>query len=214
MNKAIIGKKLGMSQVFTEDGIVIPVTVVEAGPCPVVQKKTVDKDGYDAVQVAFGSYKDDKRADKLTNKPLKGHYAKAGVKPMRTLKEFRLDVCAAYEVGGAITCDVFAAGDKVDVVGTSKGHGFTGAIKRWNQHCGPMAHGSGYHRGVGSLSANSTPSRVFKNKKMSGHWGNERVTVQNLTVVKVDKDRNLILVKGAVPGPKGGTVVVKTSSKA
>ena len=214
MNKAIIGKKLGMSQVFTEDGIVIPVTVVEAGPCPVVQKKTVDKDGYDAVQVAFGSYKDDKRADKLTNKPLKGHYAKAGVKPMRTLKEFRLDDCAAYEVGGAITCDVFAAGDKVDVVGTSKGHGFTGAIKRWNQHCGPMAHGSGYHRGVGSLSANSTPSRVFKNKKMSGHWGNERVTVQNLTVVKVDKDRNLILVKGAVPGPEGGTVVVKTSSKA
>ena len=214
MNKAIIGKKLGMSQVFTEDGIVIPVTVVEAGPCPVVQKKTVDKDGYDAVQVAFGSYKDDKRADKLTNKPLKGHYAKAGVKPMRTLKEFRLDDCAAYEVGGAITCDVFAAGDKVDVVGTSKGHGFTGAIKRWNQHCGPMAHGSGYHRGVGSLSANSTPSRVFKNKKMSGHWGNKRVTVQNLTVVKVDKDRNLILVKGAVPGPKGGTVVVKTSSKA
>ena len=214
MNKAIIGKKLGMSQVFTEDGIVIPVTVVEAGPCPVVQKKTVDKDGYDAVQVAFGSYKDDKRADKLTNKPLKGHYAKAGVKPMRTLKEFRLDDCAAYEVGGAITCDVFAAGDKVDVVGISKGHGFTGAIKRWNQHCGPMAHGSGYHRGVGSLSANSTPSRVFKNKKMSGHWGNERVTVQNLTVVKVDKDRNLILVKGAVPGPKGGTVVVKTSSKA
>ena len=214
MNKAIIGKKLGMSQVFTEDGIVIPVTVVEAGPCPVVQKKTVDKDGYDAVQVAFGSYKDDKRADKLTNKPLKGHYAKAGVKPMRTLKEFRLDDCAAYEVGGAITCDVFAAGDKVDVVGTSKGHGFTGAIKRWNQHCGPMAHGSGYHRGVGSLSANSTPSRVFKNKEMSGHWGNERVTVQNLTVVKVDKDRNLILVKGAVPGPKGGTVVVKTSSKA
>lgn len=214
MNKAIIGKKLGMSQVFTEDGIVIPVTVVEAGPCPVVQKKTVDKDGYDAVQVAFGSYKDDKRADKLTNKPLKGHYAKAGVKPMRTLKEFRLDDCAVYEVGGAITCDVFAAGDKVDVVGTSKGHGFTGAIKRWNQHCGPMAHGSGYHRGVGSLSANSTPSRVFKNKKMSGHWGNERVTVQNLTVVKVDKDRNLILVKGAVPGPKGGTVVVKTSSKA
>ena len=214
MNKAIIGKKLGMSQVFTEDGIVIPVTVVEAGPCPVVQKKTVDKDGYDAVQVAFGSYKDDKRADKLTNKPLKGHYAKAGVKPMRTLKEFRLDDCSAYEVGGAITCDVFAAGDKVDVVGTSKGHGFTGAIKRWNQHCGPMAHGSGYHRGVGSLSANSTPSRVFKNKKMSGHWGNERVTVQNLTVVKIDKDRNLILVKGAVPGPKGGTVVVKTSSKA
>ena len=209
MNKAIIGKKLGMSQVFTEDGIVIPVTVVEAGPCPVVQKKIVDKDGYDAVQVAFGSIK-----EKNVNKPVKGHFAKAGVPVRRTLKEFRLDDCSALEVGGVITCDVFAAGDKVDVVGTSKGHGFTGAIKRWNQHCGPMAHGSGYHRGVGSLSANSTPSRVFKNKKMSGHWGNERVTVQNLTVVKVDKERNLLLVKGAVPGPKGGTVVVKTSCKA
>lgn len=209
MNKAIIGKKLGMSQVFTEDGIVIPVTVVEAGPCPVVQKKTVDKDGYDAVQVAFGSIK-----EKNVNKPVKGHFAKAGVAVKRTLKEFRLDDCAAYEVGGSIICDVFAEGDKVDVVGTSKGKGFTGAIKRWNQHCGPMAHGSGYHRGVGSLSANSTPSRVFKNKKMSGHWGNERVTVQNLTVVKVDKERNLLLVKGAIPGPKGGTVVVKTSCKA
>ena len=209
MNKAIIGKKLGMSQVFTEDGIVIPVTVVEAGPCPVVQKKTVDKDGYDAVQVAFGSIK-----EKNVNKPVKGHFKKANVEVKRWLKEFRLDDCSSLEVGSAITCDVFAEGDKVDVVGTSKGKGFTGAIKRWNQHCGPMAHGSGYHRGVGSLSANSTPSRVFKNKKMSGHWGNERVTVQNLTVVKVDKDRNLILVKGAVPGPKGGTVVVKTSSKA
>ena len=213
MNKAIIGKKLGMSQVFTEDGIVIPVTVVEAGPCPVVQKKTVDKDGYDAVQVAFGSYKDDKRADKLTNKPLKGHYAKAGVKPMRTLKEFRLDDCAAYEVGGAITCDVFAAGDKVDVVGTSKGHGFTGAIKRWNQHCGPMAHGSKYHRHAGSNGPATSPGRVFKGKKMPGQMGNVRVTVQNLEVVRVDADNNLILGKGAVPGAKKGLVMLKETVK-
>ena len=209
MNKAIIGKKLGMSQVFEEDGTVIPVTVVEAGPCPVVQKKAVDKDGYEAVQVAFGSIK-----EKNVNKPVKGQFKKAGVEVRRYLRELRLDDCGAYEVGSSITCDVFAAGDKVDVVGTSKGKGFTGAIKRWNQHCGPMAHGSGYHRGVGSLSANSTPSRVFKNKKMSGHWGNERVTVQNLTVVRVDKERNLLLVKGAIPGPKGGMVVVKTSCKA
>ncbi len=209
MNKAIIGKKLGMSQVFEEDGTVIPVTVVEAGPCPVVQKKTVDKDGYEAVQVAFGSIK-----EKNVNKPVKGQFKKAGVEVRRYLRELRLEDCGAYEVRSSISCDVFAAGDKVDVGGTSKGKGFPGAIKRWNQHCGPMAHGSGYHRGVGSLSANSTPSRVFKNKKMSGHWGNERVTVQNLTVVRVDKERNLLLVKGAIPGPKGGMVVVKTSCKA
>ena len=213
MNKAIIGKKLGMSQVFTEDGIVIPVTVVEAGPCPVVQKKPVDQDGYDPVQVAFGSYKDDKRADKLTNNPLKGHYAKAGVKPMRTLKEFRLDDCAAYEVGGAITCDVFAAGDKVDVVGTSKGHGFNGAIKRWNQHCGPMAHGSKFHRHQGSNGSATTPGRVFKGKGMPGHMGHVQVTVKNLTVVKVDAENNLILVKGAVPGPKKSLVTVKETTK-
>lgn len=209
MNKAIIGKKLGMSQIFVEDGTVIPVTVVQAGPCPVVQKKTLDKDGYEAVQVAFGDVK-----EKNVNKAVKGHFKKAGVAVRRHLRELKLDDCASLEVGANITCDVFAEGDKVDVSGISKGHGFTGAIKRWNQHCGPMAHGSGYHRGVGSLSANSTPSRVFKNKKMSGHWGNEKVTVQNLTVVKVDKERNLLMIKGAIPGNKGGIVTVKTSYKA
>lgn len=209
MNKAIIGKKLGMSQIFTEDGTVIPVTVVEAGPCPVVQKKTQEKDGYSALQIAFGDIK-----VKNVTKPVKGHFKKAGVAPKRHLREIKVDNADAIEVGSSITCDVFAAGDKVDVVGISKGKGFTGAIKRWNQHCGPMAHGSGYHRGVGSLSANSTPSRVFKNKKMSGHWGNERVTVQNLTVVRVDKERNLLLIKGAIPGNKGGIVTVKNSYKA
>lgn len=208
MNKAIIGTKLGMSQVFTPDGKVIPVTVVQAGPCPVVQKKTVEKDGYEAVQVAYGAVK-----AKRVNKPVAGHYKKAGVEPRKVLKEFKLDGAAAYELGQEIKCDVFAAGDLVDVVGTSKGHGFTGAIKRWNHHCGPMAHGSGYHRGVGSMSANSSPSRVFKNKKMSGQWGNERVTVKNLTIVKVDAARNLLLVKGAVPGAKGGIVVVKQTIK-
>ena len=209
MNKAIIGKKLGMSQIFAEDGTVIPVTVVEAGPCPVVQKKTQEKDGYSAIQVAFGEIK-----AKNVTKPVKGHFEKAGVAPKRHLRELKVDNAESIEVGSNITCDVFAVGDKVDVVGVSKGKGFTGAIKRWSQHCGPMAHGSGYHRGVGSLSANSTPSRVFKNKKMSGHWGNERVTVQNLTVVRVDKERNLLLIKGAIPGNKGGLVTVKSSCKA
>ena len=168
-----------------------------------------EKDGYSALQIAFGDIK-----VKNVTKPVKGHFEKAGVAPKRHLREIKVDNADAIEVGSSITCDVFAAGDKVDVVGISKGKGFTGAIKRWNQHCGPMAHGSGYHRGVGSLSANSTPSRVFKNKKMSGHWGNERVTVQNLTVVRVDKERNLLLIKGAIPGNKGGIVTVKNSYKA
>lgn len=209
MNKAIIGTKLGMSQVFTADGKVIPVTVVEAGPCPVVQLKTTEKDGYQAIQVAYGSIK-----DKNVNKPVKGHFAVAKVTPMRHLREFGLADCSGYKVGDEIKCDVFTEGEKVDVTGTSKGKGFAGAVKRWNHHIGPKAHGSGYHRGVGSMSANSTPSRVFKNKKMSGHLGNERVTVQNLTVVKVDKERNLILIKGAVPGPKGSVVIVKNGVKA
>ncbi|MGN0797056.1 MAG: 50S ribosomal protein L3 [Christensenellales bacterium] len=204
MNKAIIGKKLGMSQIFAKDGKVIPVTVVEAGPCPVVQKKTLEKDGYEAVQLAYGDVK-----EKNVNKPIKGHYKKAGVAVRKVLKELKLDNIDSLEVGQEIKCDVFAEGDVVDVVGTSKGHGFTGVVKRWNHHCGPMAHGSGYHRGVGSMGANSSPSRVFKNKKMSGQWGNERVTVKNLTVVKVDANRNLLLIKGAIPGAKGGIVVVK-----
>ncbi|MCI7401950.1 MAG: 50S ribosomal protein L3 [Christensenella sp.] len=209
MNKAIIGKKLGMSQIFTADGIVIPVTVVEAGPCPVVQKKTQEKDGYDALQVAFGDAK-----EKNVTKPLMGKFKKAGIAPKKVLKEIKVDNVESYELGQVIDCSVFAEGDLVDVIGTSKGHGFTGAVKRWNHHIGPKAHGSGYHRGVGSMSANSSPSRVFKNKKMAGHWGNERVTVQNLTVARVDAARNLLLIKGAVPGAKGGIVVIRTAVKA
>ncbi len=209
MNKAIIGKKLGMSQIFTADGIVIPVTVVEAGPCPVIQKKTQEKDGYNALQVAFGDAK-----EKNVTKPVAGHFKKANVAPKKVLKELPIDNVDAYEIGQEITASIFAEGDHVDVVGTSKGKGFAGAVKRWNHHIGPKAHGSGYHRGVGSMSANSSPSRVFKNKKMAGHLGNERVTVQNLTVARVDAARNLLLIKGAIPGAKGGIVVVKQSVKA
>ena len=204
-----MGTKLGMSQVFSQDGTVIPVTVVLAGPCPVVQIKNAEKDGYAAIQIGYGAIK-----EKNVVKPVKGHFDKAKVKPMRKLRELRLADCSAYSVGDEIKCSIFAAGEKVDVTGTSKGKGFAGAVKRWNHHIGPKAHGSGYHRGVGSMGACSTPSRVFKNKKMSGHLGNERVTVQNLTVVKVDTERNLILIKGAVPGPKGGFVVVRDSVKA
>ena len=209
MNKAIMGTKLGMSQVFNADGTVIPVTVVLAGPCPVVQIKNTEKDGYDAIQIAYGAIK-----EKNVVKPVKGHFDVAKARPMRKLRELRPADCSAYKVGDEIKCGIFAAGEKVDVTGTSKGKGFAGAVKRWNHHIGPKAHGSGYHRGVGSMGACSTPSRVFKNKKMSGHLGNERVTVQNLTVVKVDTERNLILIKGAVPGPKGGFVVVRDSVKA
>ena len=213
MKKGIVGKKIGMTQIFTEDGRLIPVTVIEAGPCPVVQKKTIEKDGYEAIQVGFDTYAEN-RAEKLVNKPLKGHFAKAEVAPTRKLRELRLDDCSAYNVGDEVKVDVFAAGDKIDVTGTSKGHGFTGVIQRWNQHTGPMAHGSKYHRGVGSMGANSTPSRVFKNKHMSGHYGVDRVTVQNLSVVRVDTERNLLLVRGNVPGPNGGTLVIRDSVKA
>ena len=209
MQKGIIGKKIGMTQIFDEKGNVVPVTVIEAGPCIVTQKKTVENDGYDAVQLGYG----DQKANRVT-KPLKGHFAKANVAPCRKLRELRLEDCSAYNVGDEVKVDVFAAGDKVDITGTSKGHGFTGAIARWNHHTGPMAHGSKYHRGVGSLSANSTPSRVFKNKKMSGHYGVDRVTTQNMSVVRVDAERNLLLVRGAVPGPKGGTLVIRDSVKA
>lgn len=208
MNKAILGKKLGMSQIFTADGTMIPVTVVEAGPCCIVQVKTADKDGYDAVKVGFGSVK-----EKNVNKPTAGQYKQAGVAPRKYMREFRFADCSSYAVGGEIKCDVFAAGDHVDVVGTSKGRGYTGTIQRWNTHCGPKAHGSGYHRGVGSLSANSSPSRVFKNKKMPGQYGHERVTVQNLEVVKVDAARNIILIAGGIPGPKDSLVIVKESLK-
>ena len=213
MKKGIVGKKIGMTQIFTEDGRLIPVTVIEAGPCPVVQKKTVEKDGYEAIQVGFDAYAPN-RAEKLVNKPLKGHFAKAEVAPTRKLRALRLEDCSAYNVGDVVKVDVCAAGDKIDVTGTSKGHGFTGVIQRWNQHTGPMAHGSKYHRGVGSMGANSTPSRVFKNKHMSGHYGVDRVTVQNLSVVRVDTERNLLLVRGNVPGPNGGTLVIRDSVKA
>ena len=213
MKKAIVGKKIGMTQIFTEDGRLVPVTVIEAGPCTVVQTKTVETDGYNAVRVGYGDLTEN-RAKKLLNKPELGLFAKTGVSAKRTLREFRFEDCSSYKVGDEIKVDQFASGEKIDITGTSKGHGFTGAIQRWNQHTGPMAHGSKYHRGVGSLSANSDPSRVFKNKHMSGHYGVDRVTVQNLEVVKVDAERNLLMVKGAVPGPNGGLLIVRDAIKA
>ena len=192
MYKAIIGKKLGMTQIFSEDGKVIPVTVVVAGPCPVIQLKTIEKDGYSAVKLGFDEVK-----EATLNKPEAGQFKKAGVAPQRVLKEFRFDDVSAYEVGKSVTVDVFAEGDKVDVVGTTKGHGFSGVIKRWNQARLRMTHGTGpVHREVGSMGANSSPSRVFKNKHMPGQYGNERVTVQNLEIVKVDTNRNVLLLKG------------------
>jgi large subunit ribosomal protein L3 len=208
MKKAILGKKIGMTQMFRTDGTMIPVTVIEAGPCPVVQKKTVGTDGYDAVQVGYGELR-----EKLSNKPRTGHCAKAGVKPLRYMREFKLDDTASYEVGQVIKADSFAEGDKVDVRAKSKGKGFQGVIKRHNQHRSKMTHGSHYHRGVGSLSACSSPSRVFKSKNMPGHMGSENVTVQNLEIVRVDVERNLLLVKGAVPGPKGGLVALTSTVK-
>jgi len=218
MNKAIVGKKLGMSQVFTAEGEVIPVTVVQAGPCPVIQVKTVEKDGYQAIKVAYQPAVarkvsgDAKASYKGVNRPTKGQYDKAGVEPMRYMRELKID--GDYAVGQVISCDVFQENDKVDVVGHTRGRGYTGVIQRWNHHRLPMSHGAGpVHREVGSMAANSDPSRVFKNKKMAGQYGNERVTIQNLTVVRVDAARNLLLIKGAIPGPKGGLVVVKTTVK-
>ena len=209
MNKAIIGKKIGMTQIFSPEGKLVPVTVIEAGPCPVVQKKTVETDGYEAVQLGFSL----KKAKRVT-KPEKGHFAKAGVEATRVLKEFRLENAAELNLGDVITVDTFAEGDKIDVTGTSKGHGYAGTVKRFGTHRGPMAHGSKYHRGPGSMGACSTPSKVMKGKKLPGHMGVEKVTVQNLDVVRVDAERNLLLVKGAVPGPKGGYVTVKNAVKA
>ena len=213
MKKAIVGKKIGMTQIFTDDGRLVPVTVVEAGPCKVVQKKTTESDGYDAVQVGFDTYAEN-RAKKLVNKPMAGHFKKADVAPTRYLREFRLDNVAELEVGSELTVAQFDEGEKIDVSGTTKGHGYTGAIQRWNQHTGPMAHGSKYHRGVGSMSANSDPSRVFKNKHMAGHYGVERVTIQNLSIVQVDAERSLLLVRGAVPGPKEGLLLIRNTCKA
>ena len=212
MKKAIVGKKIGMTQVFTDDGRLVPVTVVEAGPCKVVQKKSVESDGYAAVQVGFDAIPEN-RAKKLVSKPLKGHFQKAGVAATRYLRELRLDNAAELEVGSDLTVTQFIPGDKIDVCGVTRGRGFTGAIYRWNQHTGPMAHGSKYHRGVGSMSANSDPSRVFKNKHMPGHYGVERVTVQNLEIVRIDTERNLLLIKGAVPGPNGGLLLVRNAVK-
>ena len=212
MKKAIVGKKIGMTQVFTDDGRLVPVTVVEAGPCKVVQKKSVESAGYSAVQVGFDTLPEN-RAKKLINKPMAGHFKKAGVAPARFVRELRLDNAAELEVGNDLTVEQFQAGDKIDVSGVTRGRGFTGAIYRWNQHTGPMAHGSKYHRGVGSMSANTDPARVFKNKHMPGHYGVERVTVQNLEIVKIDTERNLLLIKGAVPGPNGGLLLVRNSVK-
>ena len=199
MNKAIIGKKIGMTQIFSPEGKLIPVTVIEAGPCPVVQKKTTENDGYEAVQLGFAVKK-----AKRVNKPEKGHFAKAGVEATRVLKEFKLDNAAELNLGDVIKVDTFAEGDKIDVTGTSKGHGYAG----------PMAHGSKYHRGPGSMGACSTPSKVMKGKKLPGHMGVDKVTILNLDVVRVDAERNLLLVKGAVPGPRGGYVSVRNAVKA
>ncbi len=210
MEKAIIGKKLGMTQVFTEDGRVQPVTVIEAGPCYVTQIKTTEKDGYNSVQVAFGEIK-----AKNVNKCQSGAFKKADVEPKRVMKEFKYNDITKFALGQEIKADMFSEGDIVDVTGTSKGHGFTGVIKRWNQARLKMTHGVGpVHREVGSMGANSTPSRVFKGKKMPGHYGHETITVQNLKVVRVDADRNIILVKGAIPGPNESIVTIKSAAKA
>ena len=209
MKKAIIGKKLGMTQLFDNNGNVVPVTVIEAGPCVVAQKKTIENDGYEAVQIGYG----DLKASKV-NKPMKGHFAKGDVAPKKVLREFRFDDISAMNVGDLIKADIFAEGDSVDVRGTSKGKGYAGVIKRWNFGRLKESHGTGpVHRHGGSLGV-IDPARVFKGKKMAGHLGAERVTVQNLSVVKVDAEKNIIAVKGAVPGPKGGIVVLFDSVKA
>ena len=208
MQKAILAKKLGMTQIFDENGKVIPVTVIEAGPNPVIQKKTVENDGYSAAQVGFIDIK-----DKKANKPKKGHFAKAGVSPKRYLREFRLDDVSAYNLGDEIKADIFEAGEKIDVTGITKGKGFAGTVKRWGTHRGPMTHGSGYHRGPGSMGMCSSPGRVFKGKRLPGHMGVERVTIQNLSVVRIDIDQNIILVKGGLPGPKGGLLILKNTVK-
>ena len=209
MKKGIIGKKIGMTQIFDEIGNVIPVTVIEAGPCVVAQKKTVETDGYDAVQLGFMDVK-----EKHLNKAEKGHFEKAGVAYKKHLKEFRLDDCSAINAGDVITVDTFAVGDKVDVTGITKGRGYTGAIKRWNLHKLRMTHGVGpVHRQSGSMGV-IDPARIFKNKKMAGQYGNEQVTVLNLNVVKIDSEKNLIAIKGAIPGAKGGIVFIRNSVKA
>lgn len=209
MKKAIVAKKIGMTQVFAENGLLIPVTVLEAGPCVVTQVKTVENDGYEAIQVGFGDVKVNK-----VNKPMKGHFDKASVEPKKVLKELRLDSIEGMTVGTELKADVFAAGDKVDATGISKGKGYQGPVKRHGQHTGPVSHGSKFHRAVGSMSSATTPGKVKKGKKMAGHMGSVQVTVQNLEVVRVDADKNLLLIKGAVPGSKGSVLVIKNSVKA
>ena len=209
MKKGIIGKKIGMTQIFDEAGNVVPVTVIEAGPCVVVQKKTTETDGYDSVQLGFEDI-----ADKKLTKPVAGHFTKAGVAAKRHLKEFRLDDAKTMNVGDVVAADTFTAGDRVDVTGITKGRGYSGVIKRWNCHKLRMTHGVGpVHRQPGSMGANSSPSRIFKNKKIAGQYGNEQVTVQNLNVVRVDAEKNLIAVKGAIPGAKGGIVFIRNTVK-
>ena len=209
MKKGIIGKKLAMTQIFDEKGNVIPVTLIEAGPCAVAQKKTVENDGYNAVQLAYEDV-----SKKNVTKARLGHFEKAGISPKRHLKEFRLDDCSALEVGSVVTVDTFAQGEKVDITGITKGHGYTGAIKRWNLRKLRMTHGVGpVHRQSGSMGV-IDPARIFKNKKMAGQWGNEQVTILNLVAVKIDAEKNLIAVKGAVPGAKGGIVFIRDSVKA
>jgi len=209
VQKAIIGKKIGMTQIFDEAGKVIPVTVIEAGPCTVVQKKTAEKDGYDAVQLGFCDAN-----EKNMTKPAKGHFEKAGVAPKKYLKEFKFDDCSALNVGDTVLADVFAEGDKIDVVGISKGKGYAGVVKRWNAHSQEHTHGVGpVHRSVGSTGANTDPSRVMPGKHMPGHLGVEQVTVQNLVIVKVDAESNMIAVRGAIPGPKGGVVYLRDAVK-
>ncbi|MFD3155616.1 50S ribosomal protein L3 [Haloimpatiens sp. FM7330] len=209
MKKAILGRKVGMTQIFGEKGKVIPVTVVETGACVVLQKKTIEKDGYEAIKVGFEDIR-----EKLVNKPTKGQFAKAGVEAKRYMKEFRLEDVSEYEVGSEIKADIFNIGDKVDVTGVSKGKGFQGTIKRWNFQRGPMSHGSKCHRVVGSMGAASDPSRTFKNKKMPGHMGNQKSTVLNLEVVKVMSEKNVILIKGGIPGPNKGLVMIREAVKA
>lgn len=210
MKKGIIGKKVGMTQIFDEVGNVIPVTIIQAGPCVVAQRKTAEKDGYEAVQLGFEDVK-----EKHSNKAEIGHFAKNGLATKKHLKEFRLDDCSGYNVGDVVSVETFAVGEKVDVTGTTKGHGYTGVIKRWNHHKLRMTHGVGpVHREVGSMGANSSPSRVFKNKKMAGQYGNEQVTILNLNVAKIDAENNLIAIRGAIPGAKGGIVFIRDSVKA
>jgi len=209
MKKAILARKVGMTQIFSEDGVLTPVTVLQAGPCTVTQVKSEETDGYSAVQVGFGEIR-----EKLVNKPIKGIFTKAGVPVMRVLKEFRFENAAEYEVGQVIKADIFTAGDKVDATAVSKGKGFQGAIKRLGQHRGPMAHGSKFHRHQGSNGSSSDPSRVFKGKGMPGHMGAKRVTIQNLEVVRVDAENGLILVKGSMPGPRKCLVTLKETVKA